>query len=153
MYDKNEMRIKPRLSAPILGHREIETLRLFWRDVDSPLSANDLLRMLEQQAKEPSDVISINTIQSTIERLWKKSLLSRHKKGKAYIYVPIYSKQEVISSLIRDISDSLGEGDESVIMSGILTFLKSRNIGNQLDLLRLLEQDPTLNKSRLADNK
>jgi predicted transcriptional regulator len=98
-------------------------------------------------------VISINTIQSTIERLWKKKLLSRHKQGKAYIYTSIYSKQEVISSLIEEISDALGESDDSAIMSGIFTFLKSINTNNHLDLLQSPKQEPTQHRPSLVHDK
>ena len=104
--------IKPPLATPVLGQREIETLGLFWRSEASTLSATEILRILQLQAKQPEDVISINTIQSTIERFWKKRLLSRRKQEKAYIYTSMYSKQEVISSLITEISDALGEGDD-----------------------------------------
>lgn len=153
MKNKNKSLEKPPLSAPVLGQREIETLGLFWRDEKVPLSASDILGMLLSQAKDPGDVISINTIQSTIERLWKKQLLSRHKEGKAYIYTSMYSKQEVISSLIEEISDALGGGDDSAIMSGIFTFLKSKNTGNKVKLLQTLEQEVTFNNTRLVNAK
>jgi predicted transcriptional regulator len=153
MKNKNDMMMKPPLSAPVLGQREIETLGFFWRDVKAPLSATDILDMLKCQADEPEDVITINTIQSTIERLWKKKLLSRHKSGKAYIYTSMYSKQEVISSLIEEISDVLGEGDDSAIMSGIFIFLKSKNIDNRVKLLQTLEQEETFNNTRLQNAK
>jgi predicted transcriptional regulator len=153
MKNKNKSIEKPPLSAPVLGQREIETLGLFWRDEKVPLSASDILGMLLYQAEEPEDVISINTIQSTIERLWKKQLLSRHKEGKAYIYTSMYSKQEVISSLIEEISNALGEGDDSAIMSGIFTFLKSKNTGNKVKLLQTLEQEVIFNNPRLPNAK
>jgi predicted transcriptional regulator len=153
MNNKNNTSAKPPLSAPVLGQREIETLGLFWRNEAATLSASDILKILKGQAKEPKDVISINTIQSTIERLWKKQLLSRRKEGKAYIYTSMYSKQEVISSLIKEISDALGGGDDSAIMSGIFTFLKSRNTGNQVELLQMLEQETTVKNTRLVNVK
>jgi predicted transcriptional regulator len=153
MNYKNNDLVKPPLSAPVLGQREIETLGLFWRSAAATLSATDILGILQYQAKVPEDVISISTIQSTIERLWKKKLLNRHKQGKAYIYTSMYSKQEVISSLIKEISDALGEGDDSAIMSGIFTFLKSRNTSSQVDLLQSLKQEPTLNDGRLTNDK
>lgn len=150
---KNKIAVKPSLSAPVLGQREIETLGLFWRNQEISLSANDIRGMFEHQTEKPENVISLNTIQSTIERLWKKKLLSRHKEGKAYIYTCMYSKQEVISSLIKEISDALGEGDDNAIMSGIFTFLKSRNTDNQLNLLQTLEQAATFNKNELVNGK
>lgn len=142
MTKENNILTKPTLVAPVLGQREIETLGLFWREEVTTLSASDILKIFEQQAAEPDDVISIHTIQSTIERLWKKNLLRRHKHGKAYIYRSIYSKQEVISSLIKEISDALGDGDDSAIVSGIFAFLKSRDTNKHLDLLKTLGQEP-----------
>jgi predicted transcriptional regulator len=151
MINKIESANKLLLVAPVLGQREIDTLRLFWLDEEETLSASDILKMLEQQAQEPDDVVSINTIQSTIERLWKKKLLSRHKQGKAFIYKCEYSKQEVISSLIKEISDALGDGDDSAIMSGIFTFLKSRNITKKRDLLQSIAQNPMRDTARIVD--
>ena len=133
-----EMENKQPLVAPVLGQREIETLGLFWDKGQGPLSAHDIRNMFQNKAQYPEDVISINTVQSTIERLWKKKLLSRQKEGKAYIYTSMYSKQEVISSLIKEISDALGQGDDSAILSGIFTFLKSRNTGHQVNVLDAL---------------
>lgn len=131
---------KPALRPPVLGKREIETLDLFWQAHSTCLSATDILKVLETRASHPSDLISINTIQSTIERLWKKKLLSREKQGKAYIYSALYSKEEVISSLIKEISDALGQGDDSVIMSGIFTFLKTKNTKQHLKALNTFEE-------------
>lgn len=153
MKNMEKTNVKPPLAAPVLGQREIETLGLFWRNEHSQLSAGNILEMLEAQADDPEDVISINTIQSTIERLWKKKILSRHKVGKAYIYTSMYSKQEVISSLIKEISDALGEGDDSAIMSGIFTFLKTRNTRNHLTMLDTLERDFAFNNGAVGNDK
>ncbi|MBU3006166.1 BlaI/MecI/CopY family transcriptional regulator [Paraglaciecola arctica] len=144
MINKSMHKSKAPLTAPVLGQREIDTLRLFWRSEATTLSATDIHKILKEQAETPQDVISINTIQSTIERLWKKNLLSRNKQGKAFIYKAAYSKQEVISSLISEISDALGEGDDSAIMSGIFTFLKSKNTRGHRDLLQALGNQPSL---------
>lgn len=144
MNNKNMPISKAPLTAPVLGQREIDTLRLFWRSEATTLSATDIHKILRDQADTPQDVISINTIQSTIERLWKKNLLSRNKQGKAFIYKAAYSKQEVISSLISEISDALGEGDDSAIMSGIFTFLKSKNTKGHRNLLQTLGNQPNL---------
>ena len=60
---------KPPLTAPVLGQREIETLGLFWQDSSASLSATDILTLIVNQTDEPNEVITINTVQSTIERL------------------------------------------------------------------------------------
>lgn len=118
---------KEKLKPPMLGRREIQTLDLFWRQEDLSLTAQNILDLLESEQNSSIKLISINTIQSTIERLWRKGLLTRSKIGKAYIYCSRYSKQEVISSLLSEICDEMGKGDELVMLSGIMTYLNNWN--------------------------
>ena len=118
---------KEKLKPPMLGRREIQTLDLFWRQEDLSLTAQNIRDLLESEQNSSIKLISINTIQSTIERLWRKGLLTRSKIGKAYIYCSRYSKQEVISSLLSEICDEMGKGDELVMLSGIMTYLNNWN--------------------------
>lgn len=114
-----------KLEAPMLGKREIQTLDFFWRNEESSLSAVDILNLLEQEHSGQAKVISLHTIQSTIERLWRKKLLERKKVGKAYIYSVLYSKQEVIGSLLGEIKEEMGQGDDWVMLTGIMAYLQS----------------------------
>lgn len=143
MINANIHNQKSALAAPVLGQREIETLGFFWRTENAHYSATDILELLRQQAESTEHIISLNTVQSTTERLWRKKLLTRYKQGKAYKYVCVYSKQEVIGSLIDEISRSLGEDDDTAIISGIFTFLKSKSVDSKVALVRTLEQDLT----------
>jgi len=118
---------KEKLKPPMLGRREIQTLDLFWRQDDLSLSAQNILDLFENEQSSGTKLISINTIQSTIERLWRKGLLTRSKTGKAFIYSACYSKQEVISSLLSEIRDEMGQGDELVMLTGIMTYLNNWN--------------------------
>ena len=118
---------KEKLKPPMLGRREIQTLDLFWRQEDLNLTAQNIRDLLEGEQSSNIKLISINMIQSTIERLWRKGLLTRSKMGKAYIYASRYSKEEVISSLLSEIRDEMGQGDELVMLSGIMTYLNNWN--------------------------
>ncbi len=113
------------LAPPVLGQREIQTLDFFWSQQQGQLSALDVKRLIDSRTFGSDDAISISTIQSTMERLWRKGLLSRKKEGKAFIYCACYSKQEVISSLLSEIKNEMGQGDELVMMSGIVEYLQS----------------------------
>jgi predicted transcriptional regulator len=115
------------LEPPVLGKREIQTLDFFWTQANCVLSASNVLQLLEQQSKNGSSEITINTVQSTLERLWRKGLLTRSKEGKAYYYSSRYSKQEVISSLLLEIQDEMGQGDELVMLSGIVEYLQGQD--------------------------
>ena len=59
---------------------------------------------------------SLNTIQSTLERLFKKDLLNRVKIGHSYQYHPKVSRQDLIGRLIKNVtSDFVVEDEHSVI--------------------------------------
>jgi predicted transcriptional regulator len=118
---------KEKLKPPMLGRREIQTLDLFWQQEDASLTAQNIRDLLESGQNSSIKLISLNTIQSTIERLWRKGLLTRSKIGKAYIYASRYSKQEVISSLLSEIRDEMGQGDELIMLSGIMVYLNNWN--------------------------
>ena len=70
---------------------------------------------------------TLNTIQSTLERLFRKELLSREKHSHAYIYRPEVSREELVGNLITDITkDFLNDGEDAlqaafVSMSNSLT--------------------------------
>lgn len=58
----------------------------------------------------------LNTIQSTLDRLFKKDLLSREKQGHAFYYRAKVGREELIAQLIQDVTgDFLGEGEDSLI--------------------------------------
>lgn len=120
-------KLRKALEPPILGKREIQTLDFFWAHGKQTLSASDVKQLLEKQAKTGCITITINTVQSTLERLWRKNLLTRSKSGKAYFYSCRFSKQEVISSLILEIQDEMGQGDELVMLSGIVEYLHGQD--------------------------
>lgn len=116
---------KKTLVAPTLGQREIQTLDFFWQNSQQALSALEVKTLVEKHSGSLDESISINTIQSTMERLWRKGLLSRNKVGKAYLYRAVFTKQEVISSLLSDIKNEMGQGDDLVMLSGIVEYLQA----------------------------
>lgn len=71
----------------------------------------------------PDPDISLSTIQSTLERLYRKSVLSRQKQGRAFLYAPLMDRQALISSLLRDIADDLAGGELAPMVSGFIDFL------------------------------
>jgi predicted transcriptional regulator len=45
--------------------------------------------------------ITLNTVQSTMERLFRKGLLSREKVSHAYVYSPRHTREEVVSRVLK----------------------------------------------------
>jgi|ETN07SMinimDraft_1059922.scaffolds.fasta_scaffold06097_2 predicted transcriptional regulator len=86
------------------------------------LVLNQLWSVGEADAKQIHAVIgeergnSINTVQSTLDRLYKKQLLSRVKQGHAHIYQARIDREDLIAQLIRDItSDFVSQGRDSLM--------------------------------------
>jgi predicted transcriptional regulator len=55
--------------------------------------------------------ISLNTIQSTLERLYRKDLLHRTKEGHAFIYQPALGREQLLARLIEGATAPVA-GDE-----------------------------------------
>ncbi len=100
---------------PDIGMREMDALEALWEH--GPLTAQGALTQMKAAD------ISLSTVQSTLERLTRKQLVSREKAGRAYVYKASISKETIISRLMREISDSLAGGEMAPMVSGFLNFL------------------------------
>ncbi|MDN5369249.1 MAG: hypothetical protein PWP74_557 [Shewanella sp.] len=59
---------------------------------------------------------SLHTIQSTLDRLFKKSLLSRTKQGHAYFYRAKVDRDTLLAKLISNVTnDFIEDGEHSLI--------------------------------------
>lgn len=101
-------------------------------------------------ANEPADVKkvyehfkecrggSLNTYQTTLDRLYRKSMLSRQKKGYAYWYTTKVDRSEFIFKLVNEVtSDLVSNGDESSLVVAFGAMSKELD-ENQLDKLESL---------------
>jgi len=60
---------------------------------------------------------SLNTIQTTLDRLYKKGLLSRHKEGYAFQYQPKVERHELIGQLIKSVTNDFISEDENSLVA------------------------------------
>lgn len=88
-------------SVPTLGDLEIAVLEHVWQAVD--VSAKEA-----HAAIGAARGISINTVQSTLERLYRKALLTRTKSSHAFRYAPRLSREQVVAGLINDVLGRFG---------------------------------------------
>lgn len=87
--------------VPPLGSLELQVMDRAWRT--APVSAQDLHAALEQNRD-----ITLSTVQSTVERLCRKGLLTREKQGRAYLYVPALERGALITRMLADLIGGLG---------------------------------------------
>jgi predicted transcriptional regulator len=101
--------------TPTLGARELSVLNLLWSK--APLSASDVHQHFLTSG------IGLNTIQSTLERLYRKQILTRSKSGRTFLYQPSLTQTELIGVLIAEIQHEIAEGDMNLVISGFETYL------------------------------
>lgn len=66
--------------------------------------------------------ITLNTIQSTLERLHDKELLSRRKVSHAYMYVPKVQREELMGRIIEDVMTAFADGKSQPMLSAFVDF-------------------------------
>ncbi|EWH11356.1 CopY family transcriptional regulator [Catenovulum agarivorans DS-2] len=113
----NQHRNKP--SLPALGAREIQVLKLFWTRESA--NAQQILAAVGQNDT------SLSTIQSTLERLYRKELLNREKIGRSYHYSANISQQQVVHQLLKDISHEISDGNLAPMISGFMDFIAEQD--------------------------
>ncbi len=106
--------IRPR-RAPHLGERELAVMSLLWRG--KSLSATQLLDAM------PAADIGLSTVQSTLERLYRKGLVSRRKEARAFVYRHTIDREELIRILLRDITQDIAGGDLLPVIAGFARYV------------------------------
>jgi len=79
-----------------LGELEIQVLEHLWA------AQTSTVKQVHAQI-QVQRAISANTVQSTLERLHRKQLLSRVKQGHSYVYSALVSKEQLMGNLIVDL--------------------------------------------------
>jgi predicted transcriptional regulator len=113
---------------PTLGDLEVAILEFVWRHPDTTVKDTHAAVGVER-------AISLNTIQSTLERLVRKELLSRRKVGHSFQYSPLISRDELITAAIHDALGRFGAEPSAALAS----FIESTDIPDE-EALRILER-------------
>ena len=98
---------RPReVASESLGKLEQDVLNEVWRRDE--VSVRDIYLAFEER-------IAYTTLMTTLDRLYKKKLLTRRKDGRAFIYLPAVSSDELEQGIREDIIDGLlGHGADAV---------------------------------------
>jgi predicted transcriptional regulator len=127
-----------------LGELEREVMRLAWRGGE--VSVHEVHRSLGEDR-------AYTTVMTTLDRLFRKGLLTRRKSGRAYLYSPRITREEFERGFASDILDGLfsrdGRADEA-LLSCIVDAVseRDRELLDELDrLVRLKKQELERKKS------
>lgn len=89
---------------------------------------------------------TLNTIQSTLDRLFKKGLLAREKHGHAFQYCAAVDRDVFIGRLITNISSDFGSSGENMLLAAF------NSLSNGMDEKQLDELERLIDERRLKAN-
>ncbi len=106
---------RPSNTLPQLGELELTLLNALWESADQ--SAQILRKRLPA-----SHASSLSTVQSTLERLHRKQLVQREKRGHAYVYRARLGRSELLGKLLGGVIRQLHTGSLEPILSSFVDF-------------------------------
>lgn len=116
-----------------LGELEKQVLEYLWKT--HPVDAKQVFGYFEKNRGG-----SLNTIQSTLDRLFKKDLLGRIKNGHAFQYFPKVERHQLIGQLIKSVTNDFVVEDENTVIAAFSS-ISSDLDESQLDKLEaMIEQ-------------
>lgn len=135
---------RPReVASESLGKLEQDVLKEIWQRDE--VSVRDIYLAFDQR-------IAYTTLMTTLDRLFKKKLLTRRKDGRAFVYSPAVSPDELEQGIREDVIDGLlGHGADAVqpVLACIVDTVseRDRELLDELDRLirekrRELKQRP-----------
>jgi predicted transcriptional regulator len=123
------LRSKPSGLASLFGALELRVLDALWRR-GGEVAVRDL------QPEFPG--AAYTTLMTTMDRLHRKGVLERRKMGRAFVYRPLRSKQELESGLVTQAIQPLLHGDAAQPILSFFVEEVSRQDDRLLDELERL---------------
>lgn len=96
-----------------LGQLELQVLEILWRYPG--LDAKQIRTELAE-----SRVPSLSTVQSTLERLFRKAYIDRIKHGHAYTYCATVTRGNLMGRMLGDVIQILHDGRIETILSSFV---------------------------------
>ena len=114
-----------------LGKLERQVLEETWRIGE--VSVRDIYRAFDER-------VAYTTLMTTLDRLFKKNLLSRRKDGRAFVYTALVGREEFERGIKEDVVDGLlGHGADEVepVLACIVDTIteRDRELLDELDRL------------------
>ena len=116
-----------------LGTREREILSICWKR--SELSVREACALLRSR-------VAYTTVMTTMDRLFKKSLLSRRKVGRAFLYSATVTREQLESAVAAELVQSLldRESEPLPVLSSLVDAVSERDRALLDDLERLVRE-------------
>ncbi len=99
--------------ALVVGELEAAVMEHLWQS--GPVSVKAVHRALGTQRG-----IKLNTVQSTMDRLFRKGMLERDKVSHAFVYRPALSREELSTRVIGEFLETVAGGHTGVMLSAFV---------------------------------
>ncbi|MGM0482199.1 MAG: BlaI/MecI/CopY family transcriptional regulator [Pseudomonadota bacterium] len=123
-----------------LGELETLVLKLIWEFGEG--SVKDVYQRVQEKRS-----VTQNTVQSTMERLYRKDLLTRQKQAHAYIYDSRLTKEQLTAQLLGQLMSDF-DSDPSMT---IAAFVEQHGVVSDAKMQRLREWVDTIKKQESDD--
>lgn len=96
-----------------LGELEMAVMEYVWatRSCD--------VKTVHRAVGAPRQITS-NTVQSTLERLYRKGMLAREKVSHAYVYSAVRSREQVTATVVSDVVERLVQGKTDAMLAAFV---------------------------------
>ncbi|MEW7988140.1 MAG: BlaI/MecI/CopY family transcriptional regulator [Candidatus Thiodiazotropha sp.] len=121
------------LSRPYLGELEIAVLEELW--ACGACDAKTVHRRIGERRG-----IAPNTVQSTLERLYRKELLTREKVSHAYVYTPSVQREQLMERLIEEVVETFSAGHSEPMLAAFVDLAAKDDDENLARLERLIAE-------------
>ena len=88
-----------------LGELEAAVMDVLWHAED-PLKVRDVLERLDTGKS-----LAYTTVMTVLDNLHRKGWAKRAREGKAYLYEPMFTREEAATRALRDILDASGDAE------------------------------------------
>ena len=121
------------MALAALGPLERQVLDETWRLGE--VSVRDICLTFGEQ-------VAYTTIMTTLDRLYKKRLLERRKSGRAFLYSPAVSREQLETGIREDVIEGLLDGTERIqpVLACIVNAVSERDREMLDELERLIQE-------------
>lgn len=117
-------------AARVLGTLEERLMDLLWLET-GPVAVRDVVRQLRGE-------LAYTTVMTTLDRLYKKGLLTRQKEGNAFIYQPAMTRDQYHRRIVEETVSGLLEKSAGPVLSAFVDVAVSLDGENLKRLERVL---------------
>ncbi len=116
-------------SSTALTPLQLDILAILWdREQATSAEVRDLLA--------PAHELALSTVATLLGRLERRRIVAHHREGRQYVYRPLVTRGSVRESRVRELTESLFDGDPAALVSHLI---RSDEVdASELDRIRAL---------------